>query len=191
MRLLTRRHVDGPEDIVPIREHACHCYRTSMSQKARLPSRLQPGLAQPSVPSRSVANFSSSAPICAASAPLSSFNCFRFSSSDLLAAIRAAKADDCCTFCEPMLGCRNEEPAEDPDGNIAVGRGAYAISLSCDPSHKEQGACVELRLARLLQTNLSSAAGRKIVGRFPAKSCRGHGSEVELAIFVDVNRSPF
>lgn len=133
MRLPTRRHVDGPEDVVPIREHACHCYSTSISQNARLPPRLQTGLAQPSVPSRNVANFSSSAPICAASAPLSSFNCFRFSSSDRFAAIRAAKADDCCGFCEPMLGWSNEEPVEEPDGNIAVGRRPYAISLSCDP----------------------------------------------------------
>jgi hypothetical protein len=144
-RPLTRRHADGPEHIVPVREHTCDCCSTNAGQNLGLSSRLQPGLAKPSVPSRNVANFSSSAPICVASAPLSSFNCFKFSSSDLLAAIRAAKTDDCCAFWEPMLGCRNEEPAEDPDGNVAVGRGAYAISIACDPVRKGRFACVEFR----------------------------------------------
>jgi hypothetical protein len=138
MQLLTGRHADGPEHIIPVREHACHCYSINAGQNMGLPSRLQARAAKPSVPSRKVANFSSRAAICAASAPLSSFNCFRFSSSDLLAAIRAAKADDCCTFWEPMLGCRNEEPVEEPDGNTAVGRGAYAISIACDSVRREK-----------------------------------------------------
>jgi hypothetical protein len=137
MQLLTRRHADGPEHVIPVREHACHCYSTNTSQNMCLPWRSQPGVAKPSVPSRNVANFSSSAPICVASVPLSSFSCFRFSSSDLLAAIRAARADDCCAFWEPMLGCRNEELVDGPVGNIAVGRGAYAISTACDPLRKE------------------------------------------------------
>ena len=42
-----------------------------------------------------------------------------------------------------MLGARNEEPEEDAGGNIAVGRGADAISMSCDPTRKEQVACVD------------------------------------------------
>jgi hypothetical protein len=128
--------------VVPMLVRTWACHRDC---SLGLSSRLQPGLAKPSVPSRNVANFSSSAPICVASAPLSSFNCFKFSSSDLLAAIRAAKTDDCCAFWEPMLGCRNEEPAEDPDGNVAVGRGAYAISIACDPVRKGRFACVEFR----------------------------------------------
>ena len=66
---------------------------------------------------------------------------------DLLAAIRTARADDCCGFWEPVLGCRNEEHTDDPDGNTAVGREAYAITILCDPVRKEQTACVDFQAA--------------------------------------------
>ena len=141
--LLTRGHANGPEHIVPVGQHACNCCSTNAESGYGHIIASAAGHAKPSVPSRSVANFSSSATICVASAPLSSFNCLRFSSSDLLAAIRAARADDCCAFWE--LGCRNEEPVVAPDGNAAVGRGAYAMFITCHPVRKERVATVEFR----------------------------------------------
>jgi hypothetical protein len=62
----------------------------------------------PSVPSESVASFSSSTCICPANAPLKSLNCFRFASSAFFSLIRARSIGDCPEGFEARLAEASE-----------------------------------------------------------------------------------